>query len=323
MTQCSKCKKEVYMPFICRFCGASFCADHRLPENHSCKNIEAARSPRESRPIHESIIHEPAISPIHSDQALPEDWQPIPGAQVERYFEPDGTEVIIERIPMYNIQRPLKPIFKYFSAIELKHLAIGLAMMFCVGISVFLLVPLYSVIINGTGVFYEPWVYFALAGFATLAFILHEFGHKFVGIKLGNWSEFRLIKIFAILTALSIIPINPLKIVCPGAVQVTGDTKPPNMGKIALAGPLVNLIQAILFIILADLLSTPADQIFKILIIAVYLNSFLGIFNLIPLGPLDGLKIVRWNKLIYLISVILLLTSLFYIFIMYPWLFGF
>jgi Zn-dependent protease len=309
MTQCSKCKKEVYMPFICNYCQGSFCSDHRLPENHGCKNIGAAPAPHARPTTHRVTAPEPEDPILPSQQGSSEEWQPTPGAQVERYFEPDGTEVIVEKIPIYAIQRPEKPIFKYFSALELKHLAIGLAMMFGVGISMFITVSFFS-----GGGYYDWWIYLTLAGFATLAFILHEFGHKFTGIKLGNWSEFRLIKIFAILTAISIIPLNPIKIVCPGAVQVTGDTKIPNMGKIALAGPLVNLIQAVVFIILAPLLGSTTDITFKILIIAAYLNSFLGLFNLIPLGPLDGLKVVRWNKPLYFVSLILLIAVLIYVF---------
>jgi len=297
------------MPFICNYCQASLCSDHRLPENHGCKNMGAASAPHARPATHRSIAPEPERTPVQSEQGSSEEWQPTPGAQVERYFEPDGTEVIVERIPVYAIQRPEKPVFKYFSALELKHLAIGLAMMFGVGISMFITVSFFS-----GGGYQEPWVYLTLAGFATLAFILHEFGHKFTGIKLGNWSEFRLIKIFAILTAISVIPLNPIKIVCPGAVQVTGDTKVPNMGKIALAGPLINLIQAVIFIIIASFSGTTTDIIFKILIIAAYLNAFLGLFNLIPLGPLDGLKVVRWNKPLYLISLILLIAVLIYVF---------
>jgi Zn-dependent protease len=309
MTQCAKCKKEVYMPFICNYCQQSFCSDHRLPENHGCKNIGAASAPHARPATHRETAPEPDYAPVQSQQVSSEEWQPTPGAEVERYFEPDGTEVIVERIPIYAIQRPEKPVFKYFSALELKHLAIGLGLMFGVGISMFVSISFLSSPIT----FYPVWVYLALAGLATLAFILHEFGHKFIGIKLGNWSEFRLIKIFAILTAISLIPIPFFKIVCPGAVQVTGDTKTSNMGKIALAGPLTNLIQALLFIILASLIGSSTDIVSKILIIAAYLNAFLGLFNLIPLGPLDGLKIARWSKPLYLVAVILLFAVLIYV----------
>lgn len=305
MTQCSKCKKEVYMPFICNYCQASFCSDHRLPENHGCKNIGAASAPHARPTTHQVTPPEPEIVSSQSQQVSSEEWQPTPGAEVERYFEPDGTEVIVERIPIYNIQRPEKPIFKYFSTLELKHLAIGLVLMFGVGISMFISMALFL-----GGAWYEWWVYLALAGLATIAFIIHEFGHKFVGIKLGNWSEFRLIKIFAILTAISLIPIPFFKIVCPGAVQVTGDTSPTNMGKIAFAGPFTNLIQAVLFVVLAFSIVSTTDILFMILMTAAYLNSFLGLFNLIPLGPLDGLKVIRWSKPLYFILVILLVVSL-------------
>ncbi|NVM53897.1 MAG: hypothetical protein HWN66_09360 [Candidatus Helarchaeota archaeon] len=296
MTRCVKCRKEIYMPFICTYCSEAFCSDHRLPENHNCKNIHTALPP------HARVQSTPTESyPTETS------WQPTPGAQVERYFEPDGTEVIIERVPMYVIQRPENPIWK-FSALELQHLALGLILMFGVGISMFFTIYwLYGK---------EPdWGNFLLlALFVTLAFLLHEFGHKFVGIRLGNWSEFRLIKIFTILTAISVIPFNPIKIVCPGAVQVTGDTSTENMGKIALAGPVVNLILAAIFIILANILFVPTDNMFNVLIIATNLNSLLGIFNLIPFGPLDGLKVIRWNKIYYFITIALLIAILVYVF---------
>ena len=173
MTQCSKCKKEVYMPFICNYCQASFCSDHRLPENHGCKNIGAASAPHARPATHRETAPEPESIPSQSQQVSSEEWQPTPGAEVERYFEPDGTEVIVERIPIYAIQRPEKPVFKYFSALELKHLTIGLGLMFGVGISMF-----YSISLLGA-IMYEWWMYLILAGFATLAFILHEAGARY------------------------------------------------------------------------------------------------------------------------------------------------
>lgn len=35
-TSCEECGKEVIMPFKCPFCKGVFCAEHRLPENHTC-----------------------------------------------------------------------------------------------------------------------------------------------------------------------------------------------------------------------------------------------------------------------------------------------
>ncbi len=37
MPDCRYCGKNTgYLPFICKFCGMSFCKSHRLPENHDC-----------------------------------------------------------------------------------------------------------------------------------------------------------------------------------------------------------------------------------------------------------------------------------------------
>jgi Zn-dependent protease len=64
-----------------------------------------------------------------------------------------------------------------------------------------------------------------------------------------------------------------------------------DMALVSLAGPLSNFILAILFVIpikfgLANHISQP------ILIQAILLNLVLGVFNLIPIPPLDGSKIL-------------------------------
>ena len=39
MPKCTHCGKEVLLPFVCPYCGKTFCAEHRLPENHQCPNL--------------------------------------------------------------------------------------------------------------------------------------------------------------------------------------------------------------------------------------------------------------------------------------------
>lgn len=39
MGQCEICGKEIELPFRCNYCGAFYCIDHRLPENHQCNNL--------------------------------------------------------------------------------------------------------------------------------------------------------------------------------------------------------------------------------------------------------------------------------------------
>ena len=43
MQRCYFCRKELHeVPFTCRRCGSSFCADHHLPENHNCTQQDKA-----------------------------------------------------------------------------------------------------------------------------------------------------------------------------------------------------------------------------------------------------------------------------------------
>ncbi|MFH1425010.1 MAG: AN1-type zinc finger domain-containing protein [archaeon] len=37
--KCAKCRKKVTMPFRCKHCEGLYCDDHRLPENHDCKEL--------------------------------------------------------------------------------------------------------------------------------------------------------------------------------------------------------------------------------------------------------------------------------------------
>jgi hypothetical protein len=44
--KCEACQQETLLPFRCPHCGGQFCSAHRLPENHSCPRIDAARTQR-------------------------------------------------------------------------------------------------------------------------------------------------------------------------------------------------------------------------------------------------------------------------------------
>lgn len=45
MARCDRCGEEEPMPYRCRLCGGSYCAEHRLPENHSCPGLEEWNDP--------------------------------------------------------------------------------------------------------------------------------------------------------------------------------------------------------------------------------------------------------------------------------------
>jgi len=50
-TKCDYCGKEVYLPFVCKYCGGKFCAEHRLPESHNCPGLKKAKPPPGKREL--------------------------------------------------------------------------------------------------------------------------------------------------------------------------------------------------------------------------------------------------------------------------------
>ncbi len=131
-----------------------------------------------------------------------------------------------------------------------------------------------------------------------VGFLLHEMGHKIVAQRYGCFAEFRadnFMLLVAVLTSfLGIV------FAAPGAVMIAGHVGKERNGKISLAGPATNLVLAILFIGLAFIFTE--GFIARIISFGVLVNVWLGLFNLIPVWLLDGKKILKWNKLVYFIT---------------------
>ena len=74
-----------------------------------------------------------------------------------------------------------------------------------------------------------------------------------------------------------------------------------------MAGPIVNIVLAAIGIAAVMTMNDSPyfldDPMFLVILVFVMLaslNSFLALFNLIPIGPLDGGKILMWNKGIWI-----------------------
>ncbi|WP_414470491.1 site-2 protease family protein [Methanobacterium sp. ACI-7] len=131
-----------------------------------------------------------------------------------------------------------------------------------------------------------------------LGFVLHELAHKFVAIRYGYWAEYKMWVqglVLALITAYF-----GIVFAAPGAVYIHGNyIKSSENGKISLAGPLTNIILAALFLVSASLLSSIG--LARIAILGATVNSFLAVFNLVPLGIFDGAKVFRWNPIIWIV----------------------
>ncbi|GAG55625.1 unnamed protein product [marine sediment metagenome] len=70
--KCVVCKKEVYLPYRCSYCGQIFCDKHRLPENHMCPGLPKRGWENRKNVFHpygRSSIFQPAPSPLQPKNA--------------------------------------------------------------------------------------------------------------------------------------------------------------------------------------------------------------------------------------------------------------
>jgi len=135
------------------------------------------------------------------------------------------------------------------------------------------------------------------------ALTIHEFSHGYAAYKLGDDTAKRAGR----------LTLNPLKHLDPiGTIMLfiahfgwarPVPINPYNFKNIKLdtaivsfAGPMANFISAIVFSILFRLISPNQTMInhnifIQILLFIIFINIALGLFNLIPIPPLDGSKI--------------------------------
>jgi Zn-dependent protease len=261
---CEFCGKEEALPFVCNYCGGAFCAEHRLPEAHQCKGDLTQRR---------MVTAPPQTS---------YSWTGMP------------TE-----LPQRQPGRP-------FSGVEIRDIIIawtglGLAFFFAIVGATNVLAgsggrqicgAVARVCLSQTQVF--------LVALATVGsgFVLHELSHKFTAQRYGYWAEFRMWP-FGLILAL-VTSLIGFIFAAPGATYISGQniTESEN-GKISLAGPLTNVGVATIFL---PIYLFGSGSLFWGFLGSegVFINVFLALFNLLPIMPLDGAKVFRWNKPVWL-----------------------
>lgn len=129
---------------------------------------------------------------------------------------------------------------------------------------------------------------------AGFGFLLHELAHKFVAQHYGCAAEFRAWDQLLYL-AVGLAVFIGFIFAAPGAVMISGMITRKENGLISAAGPATNYILAMIFFGLLYLLPQWAN----VFATGFSINIWLGLFNLIPFGPLDGKKVFYWNKLVW------------------------
>lgn len=139
-----------------------------------------------------------------------------------------------------------------------------------------------------------------------IGFLLHEIGHKYVAMKYGYESEFKMWPL-GLLIALATAFIGWV-FAAPGEAHIYADDLSDEInGKINIAGPMVNMALALIFLIIAALVSPlgPHSRIFQLIYlistVGFSVNTFLATFNLFPFMTLDGTKVMKWNWKIWIV----------------------
>ncbi len=179
-----------------------------------------------------------------------------------------------------------------FSKKELQDIAISVVTL---SVALFLIIIRSSFKVNGINV--HPALLLALAiGFlmTITAFLIHEMSHKFTAIHYGAWSEFRMWPMGLVLTIIT--GLIGFLFALPGAVYFASYRNPIREGKIALAGPIANMVMGIVLLPVLLFVTMPLNA-FAAVFFLVYINLWLGLFNLVPIPPLDGSKVFAWNKM--------------------------
>jgi len=132
-----------------------------------------------------------------------------------------------------------------------------------------------------------------------LGFILHEAAHRGVARRYGLHAEFVAYTPGLLITFLTgLIP--GIVILTPGYVKITAPAytyysiRDPARAlyHATAAGPLTNIVIALVSLLLAALLDGPAGAYLAGI---AYINAYIAFFNLLPIPPLDGSKIIRYS----------------------------
>jgi Zn-dependent protease len=156
-------------------------------------------------------------------------------------------------------------------------------------------------------------------------FILHEMAHKLVAMYYGAQARFRMwIQGLVVMLLGSVFGVL---FAAPGAVYIYSDRIDVRQnGIISIAGPMLNVVIALFFVVLE--IFAPIRQFYSFFsgtgfdfagygilggVLHVWrfgaaMNILLALFNMIPAFPLDGSKVFRWSKLVWLGFVLFLLV---------------
>lgn len=156
-----------------------------------------------------------------------------------------------------------------------------------------------------------------------LSFVLHEGIHKIAALRYGYWAEFRK-STQMLLIAVVVAVVTGIVFAAPGKTLVnTGGRQMSRReeGVITASGPLTNLILAVPFfaIMAVGILSggvtagvfTTAGFLYFLGLVGFQVNAMIAFFNMLPVAPLDGKKVLAWSPVVFVVLIAVSLLVLY------------
>ena len=142
----------------------------------------------------------------------------------------------------------------------------------------------------------NPVLFFAFAIAVVVSISVHEFAHALAADKLGDQTP-RYQGRLSLNPLVHLDPVGTIMILFLGigwgkpVMFNPWNLKNPKFDSalISIAGPMSNFLNALIFSLLYRVVPAPGNGFFVLLIT---FNITLGVFNLIPMPPLDGYKVV-------------------------------
>jgi Zn-dependent protease len=160
----------------------------------------------------------------------------------------------------------------------------------------------------------NAWTVIGVAGVAIVSITSHEAAHGFVADRLGDPTARERGRL-----TLNPIPhidliftiLLPMFLILSGSGFIFGGAKPVpvdvsrlrhprrDWALVGAAGPVVNVIIAVGLTIVLSIatlvgLADSSSSLTEVLAVGIFLNALLAVFNLIPMPPLDGSRVVQY-----------------------------
>jgi Zn-dependent protease len=139
-----------------------------------------------------------------------------------------------------------------------------------------------------------------ISAFVTIVgFLMHELAHKFAAQRYGAWAEFGLFPMGLVLCLF--FSLFGFLFAAPGAVYIQGSITKRQYGVISIVGPLTNLAFGAAFMLLWLYAPVGAALSFAFYMIG-FLSVWMALFNLLPIPPFDGSKVIVWSVPVWLLA---------------------